>query len=91
MSVALQIAKHPERMRGEFHAGLVKWAGVIDGIGKLLALAEGVVSLEEKRQLLDDLKTAQVNCVACVNGMQVCEIEARKAAAKLHEKWGWLL
>ena len=91
MSVALDISKHPERMRVEFHASLVKWAGVIDGIGKLLAMAESVVTLEEKRQLLDDLKTALMNGVACVNGMQVCEIEARKAAAKLQEKWGWLL
>lgn len=91
MSVALDIAKHPERMRVEFHAGLVKWAEVIDGIVKLLAMAESVVSLEEKRQLLDDLKTAHMNCVACVNGMQVCEMEARKACGKLQEKWGWLL
>ena len=91
MSVHEHIAEHPERTRVEFHEGLVKWASVIDGIGKLLAMAESVVSLEEKRQLLDDLKIAQMNGVACVNGMQQCEIVAAQACAKLNEKWGWLL
>lgn len=89
MSVGADIEVRPERMREEFQGALVHWASMIDGIGKLLALAE--VSLEDKRRLLDDLKTAHLNAVASVNGLQCCEMTAAKAAAELQKKWGWLL
>jgi hypothetical protein len=91
MSLSQQIAAHPEQLRAEFHAGLVKWAGVIDGIGKLLAMETSLVSLEDKRQLLNELKTACCNATACVNGIQVCEISAKAAVKQLETKWGWLL
>lgn len=89
MSLSEQMKAHPERLRAEFHDGLVKWAGVIDGIGKLLAMPE--VSLEDKRELLNELKTATCNATACVNGIQICDDSAKAAMKKLSEKWGWLL
>lgn len=91
MSLTQQIAAHPEKLRAEFHAGLVKWAGIIDGIDKLLAMEPSLVTLEDKRQLLNDLKTAHCNATACVNGMQSCDLSAKAAMNKLNEKWGWLL
>ncbi|MCX6840227.1 MAG: hypothetical protein NTX35_20800 [Verrucomicrobia bacterium] len=91
MSLTQQIAKHPEHARAEFHTGLVKWAGIIDGIGKLLAMEPSLVSLEDKRQLLSELKTATCNAMACVNGIQVCELSAKASVKQLQTKWGWLL
>jgi hypothetical protein len=50
-----------------------------------------LVSLEDKRQLLSELKTATCNATACVNGIQVCELSAKAASKQLQAKWGWLL
>lgn len=80
--------KQPEKMLEEWTLMLGKKAGVVDGIGKLLA--DPGVSIADKRALVVDLKTVTASVTACLNQIE----EAQRECAQVREqmkKWGWLI
>ena len=85
----LAVRDFPARTLLEAKASMERWSEQLKLIDALLA-HDSLLPVDRVR-LTGERKAIGCAALACANVVAACEEEMRKQAAKLEEKWGWLL
>lgn len=89
--IVKSIAKHPVREMDDAQEVMVQHAKLLAESAALMAEPLSVVTLEDKRHLIVEMRVALMGMTACVNLQAMAEIEMKKQVRTMEEKWGWML
>lgn len=90
-AIVEHIKKHPVQAEAEAQRMMEEHALLMVESARLLGEPLSRVSLEDKRRLIVEMRTALLGATACVNIQALAEIEGKKQARQLKELWGWML